>query len=356
MALKDLRKNIDNIDSEILKLLNKRTDFALKIGSIKKSKGMGSYVPNRETEVIDRIIKNNKGPFPNNGLIAVYRELMSATRFLEKPIKVAYMGPEATFSHLAALKKFGRSVNYSPVKTIRDVFEEVERKRVDYGVVPIENSIEGVINYTLDMFVESNLKIYGEILLEVSLNLLSNFPIKSIRNIFSHPQPYAQSRNWLENNLPGIPLVETVSTTQAALMAQKNKYTAAIASELAGQMYGLKTIAKNIEDYPHNFTRFLVIKDSSCERTGHDKTSLVFSVKDRVGALHNILSPFAKHKINLTKIESRPSRKKAWDYIFFVDFQGHKDDKKVALCLSKVSDQCNLIKILGSYPDAKIKN
>ena len=197
-------------------------------------------------------------------------------------------------------------------------------------------------------------KIYGEILLEVSLNLLSNSPIKSIKKIFSHPQPYAQSRNWLENNVPGIPLNETVSTTQAALMAKRNKYSAAIASELAGQMYSLKTIAKNIEDYPHNFTRFLVIKDSSCERTGHDKTSIVFSVKDKVGALHNILSPFDKYKINLTKIESRPSRKKAWDYIFFVDFQGHKDDKKAALCLSRVSDQCNFLKILGSYPDAKI--
>lgn len=356
MELKDLRKKIDTFDSEILRLLNKRTDCALKIGAIKKSKGLESYVPNRENEIIDRITKLNKGPFPDNGLIAVYRELMSATRFLEKPIKVAYMGPEATFSHLAALKKFGQSVNYSPVKTIRDVFEEVERKRVDYGVVPIENSIEGVINYTLDMFIESNLKIYGEILLEVSLNLLSNFPMKSIKKIFSHPQPYAQSRNWLENNVPGIPLIETVSTTQAALMAQKDKYSAAIASELAGQMYGLKTVAKNIEDYPHNFTRFLVVKDSSCERTGHDKTSIVFSVKDKVGALHNILSPFAKYKINLTKIESRPSRKKAWDYVFFVDFQGHKDDKKAALCLSEVNDQCNFLKILGSYPDAKVKN
>ncbi|MEW6087301.1 MAG: prephenate dehydratase [bacterium] len=355
MELKDLRKKIDLIDSEILELVNKRTDYALKIGSIKKSKGMDTYAPNRENEIIERIVKLNKGPFPDAGLTAVYRELMSATRFLERPIKVAYMGPEATFSHLAALKKFGQSVNYVPVKTIKDVFEEVERKRVDYGVVPIENSIEGVINYTLDMFVESNLKIYGEILLEVSLNLLSNFPMKSIKKIFSHPQPYAQSRNWLENNLPGVPLIETVSTTQAALMAQKNNWSAAIASELAGQMYGLKTIAGNIEDYPHNFTRFLVIKDSCCEKTGHDKTSIVFSVKDKVGALHSILAPFARYKINLTKIESRPSRKKAWDYIFFVDFQGHKDEEKASLCLSKVHDQCNFLKILGSYPDAKIR-
>lgn len=350
MELEDLRKKIDAIDSEILKLLNQRTTCALKIGSIKKSMGLNSYVPNRENEIVSRIVKLNKGPFPNSGLAAVYRELMSATRFLEKPIKVAYMGPEATFSHLAALKKFGQSVHYFPVKTIKDVFEEVERKRVDYGVVPIENSIEGVINYTLDMFVESSLKIYGEILLDVSLNLLSNSPMKSIKKIFSHPQPYAQSRNWLENNLPGVPLIETVSTTQAALMAKKNKYSAAIASELAGQLYSLKTIAANIEDYPHNFTRFLVIKDSSCEKTGRDKTSIVFSVKDKVGALHDILTPFSKHEINLTKIESRPSRKKAWDYVFFVDFEGHKDDEKVTLCLLEVNKQCNFLKILGSYP------
>lgn len=272
MELKDLRERIDVIDSEILKLLNQRTTCALKIGSIKKSMGLSSYVPNRENEIVSRVVKLNKGPFPDSGLAAVYRELMSATRFLEKPIKVAYMGPEATFSHLAALKKFGQSVHYFPVKTIRDVFEEVERKRVDYGVVPIENSIEGVINYTLDMFVESNLKIYGEILLDVSLNLFSNS------------------------------------------------------------------------------SRFLVIKDSSCEKTGHDKTSIVFSVKDKVGTLHNILVPFAGYKINLTKIESRPSRKKAWDYIFFVDFQGHKDDEKVSLCLSEVNKRCNFLKILGSYP------
>ena len=349
--LEKLRKEIDAIDMEILRLLNQRARLAIDIGKIKKEEKLSTHVPQREREIYERLEKENKGPFPHEALRVVFREIMSASLSLEQPLRVAYFGPKATFTHLASMKKFGFFANYIPANSIREVFAEVERGRADYGVVPIENSTEGVVNYTLDMFAESNLKITAEILQEVGLHLLSlTGEIEDIKCVYSHPQPIAQCRTWIESNLPNMPVVEVSSTARAAEMCVDDPSAAAIASELAAQLYGLKVIKSHIEDYTNNFTRFLVIARNQVEKSGKDKTSIMFSIKDRVGALYNVLKTFSENDINLTKIESRPSRKKAWDYVFFVDLQGHIEDEKVRMALEKLEPQCMFLKVLGSYP------
>jgi chorismate mutase/prephenate dehydratase len=236
------------------------------------------------------------------------------------------MGPEASFSHLAALKRFGSQVQYVASNSIEDVFSEVKKDSADYGVVPIENSIEGAVSYTLDMFVDSDLKICAQIMLDVSHNLLADCPKEKIKRIYSNPQVFGQCRIWLQENMPGVDKIEVSSTTRAAQIAAKEKYSACIASVLAAHVYRLKVLAADIEDSPHNITRFLVIGKTDVPATGYDKTSIIFSIKDKVGALHEMLLPFKRHRINLTKIESRPSKKKAWDYYFFVDLNGHEDD------------------------------
>ena len=351
--LKNLRKRIDEVDGQILELLNKRAKTTLEIAKVKEEKGMEYYLPHREEKIYKRLKKNNKGPFPNKALEEVYREIISGSLSLEKPLRIAYLGPEATFTHLASMRKFGSSPTYLPVKSIADVFSEVERGRADYGVVPIENSTEGVINYTLDMFIDSDLKIVSEILLEISHNLLSKSKLKDIKKIYSHPQAIAQSRNWVESNLPNAKIIEVSSTARAAARAAKEKNAGAIASELAAKLYSLKIVASHIEDTKENVTRFLVIGKTISKRTGKDKASIMFSIKDRPGALHDMLKPFAKEKINLTKIESRPSKKKAWEYIFFVDFQGHVEDGKVKKALKELEKGCLFLKILGAYPVAR---
>jgi chorismate mutase/prephenate dehydratase len=272
-------------------------------------------------------------------------------RGMFREIKVAYLGPEGTFTHLAAMKKFGEKAKYIPVKTIDEVFREVEKKRVDYGVVPVENSIEGIVTHTLDVFLESDLKIISEISLEIHHYLLSKEnSIDKIKKIYSHPQAIAQCRNWIGENLPEAEIFETESTISAVKKVMKEKNAAAIASEIASSMYNLNIIAERIEDFRENITRFLVIGSEFAEKTGNDKTSILFSIKDRVGALHDILSYFKEENINLTKIESRPSKKKAWEYVFFVDFIGHKDDINVKRALNNVEKVSVFLKILGSYP------
>ncbi|MBM3251853.1 MAG: prephenate dehydratase [Candidatus Omnitrophica bacterium] len=350
MSLKKLRKKIDKIDSQVIRLLNQRADITLEIGEIKSRQNKGVYSPEREREIIQRIAKLNKGPLTISALEAVYREIMSGSLALEKPLKIAYLGPQATFTNLAAIKKFGSQVEYLPCNTITDIFAEVEKLNADYGVVPIENSIEGAVSHTLDMFVDSDLKICAQIILEVSHNLLANCARKNIKKIYSNPQVFGQCRIWLESNLPKAELVEVTSTTRAAQIAAKSKNSACIASILAAKQYGLKMIAKDIEDNPHNITRFLVIGQSDVTQTGADRTSIMFSIKDRVGALHDMLVPFKKNRINLTKIESRPSKKKAWDYYFYVDLAGHRLDAKVKRALKELEDKCKYLKILGSYP------
>ncbi len=351
--IQQYRQSIDRIDDEILKLLNERSKNVVEIGKLKKQSDTEAnlHTPGREAEIVDRLMRQNQGPFPNDAIRTVYREIMSASLSLEGPQTVAYLGPRATFTHLACIQKFGESAQYVPVNSIKDVFNEVERGRANFGVVPIENSTEGVVNHTLDMFVDSSLLIYGEVLQEVSHHLLSKADrSEDIKKIYSHPHAIAQCRNWLETNLPHVPVSEVPSTARAAELCVDDLSGAAIASELAGQLYGLKVLKARIEDNINNFTRFLVLSQKPSERTGKDKTSVMLSVKDKVGALYELLRPFASHGINMTKIESRPSRRKAWEYIFFVDIEGHLEEDRVKKALEEVKGRCLFLKILGSYP------
>jgi chorismate mutase/prephenate dehydratase len=350
MNLEELRKKVDRIDANILRLLNQRALLALQIGKLKAKRREGVYVPDRESEIMNRIKRLNKGPLSEDALKAIYREIMSGALALEKEVKIAYLGPPATFTHLAALKKFGSQVEFLDCNSITDIFNEVEKDHVDYGVVPIENSIEGAVNHTLDMFIDSNLKICSEITLEISHNLLANCPLSKIRRVYSNPQVFGQCRLWLESNLPHIERIEVSSTTKAAQSASKERNAACIASLLAARIYGLKVKQESIEDSPHNITRFLVISKSDANPTGRDKTSIMFSIKDRIGALHDMLVPFKKENINLTKIESRPSKRKAWEYYFFVDLEGHSQDENVKRALLEIEKNCTYLKILGSYP------
>ncbi|UCH45250.1 MAG: prephenate dehydratase, partial [Nitrospiraceae bacterium] len=296
----------------------------------------------------------NQGPFPDYALQAVFDEIISASVFLQQPLKAAYLGPPATFTHLAARRQLGSSTKYIPESTIKAVFESVYRGKTQYGVVPIENSSEGAINYTLDMFIDYDLKIAFEILLPISHNLLSKTGNrKNITKIYSHPQPKAQCRAWLENNFPSTEIIEELSTAAAAQRAEDDPTAAAVASELAASVYKLKFVEKGIEDNKTNVTRFLVVAKDSTPKTGRDKTSIMFSIRDKAGALSSILKPFSKHRINLTKIESRPSKRRAWEYIFFVDVQGHIEDRGVKKALNEVKKDCLFMKVLGSYPSAE---
>ncbi|MFC1645656.1 prephenate dehydratase [Candidatus Omnitrophota bacterium] len=350
MKIKNRRNEIDSLDKKIVRFLNERAKVSKKIGLIKRKLNKSIYAPDREKEIIKNIKKINKGPINNESLSSIYREIMSSSFSLEKPLTIAYLGPKATFTNLAALHKFGPKVSYNACESITEVFLDVERGNSDYGVVPIENSIEGAVTHTLDMFMDSDLKICSEIILDISHNLLGNCGIERIKKVYSNPQVFGQCRIWLQVNLPRAELMEVSSTTKAAQIASKVKNSACIASTLAAKEYNLKIIAKEIEDSPHNITRFLVISQNDVPATKDDKTSIVFSIKDKVGALHDMLIPFKKNKINLTKIESRPSKKKAWDYYFYLDLSGHQTEPKVKKALKELEAKCKFIKILGSYP------
>jgi len=350
MNLENLRRKIDKIDKKIVETLNLRAKITLDIARIKNKLGKSVYSPDREREVLRKVIAANKGVLNAAALEAIYREIMSCSLALEKPLGIAYLGPQATFTHLAALKRFGQQVNYITCQSISDVFLEVERQAADYGVVPIENSIEGAVTHTLDMFMDADLKICAQIILDVAHNLLANCPKVKIRRIYSNPQVFGQCRVWLQENLPAAERIEVSSTTRAAQFAAGKKDSGCIASSLAAKVYKLKIVAADIEDSPHNVTRFLVIGKDDVPATGQDKTSIMFSIKDRVGALHDMLVPFKKYGISLTKIESRPSKKKAWDYYFFVDLAGHQDNPKVKRALAELENKCKFLKVLGSYP------
>jgi len=350
MRLENLRHKIDGLDGKIIKLLNARARLSLDIAGIKRKSGKGAYSADRERAILRKLAILNKGPLPKTSLEGIYREIMSSSLSLAAPLKIAYLGPQATFTHLAALKRFGSQVRHMPCYSIADVFTEVEKGTADYGVIPIENSIEGAITHTLDMFMDSDLKICAQVILDVSHNLLANCPMDKIKRIYSIAQVFGQCRIWLQSHLPGIETVEVSSTTAAAQLAAKEKYSAAIASSFAAKIYKLKMIAHDIEDSAHNITRFMVIGKEDVGPTGDDRTSVMFSIKDKVGALHDMLLPFKKYKINLTRIESRPSKKKAWDYYFFLDLAGHRDNPKVKEALSELEAKCKFLKILGSYP------
>ena len=350
MLLRSLRKRIDDADRQIVGLLNKRARITLDIARHKMDSGKSIYCPEREREVLKGVSANNTGPLSQEALKAVYREIMSGSLALEKSLKIAYLGPEATFTHQASLKRFGSQVEYVACDSIGDVFREVEKDSADYGVVPIENSIEGAVNHTLDMFVDSDLSICAQIILDISHNLLANCRKEKIKTIYSIQQVFGQCRIWLQENLPGAEKIEVSSTTRAAQTASRHKFAGAIASILASKLYGLKVVARGIEDSHRNITRFFVIGKTQTAPTGNDNTSLLFSIKDKVGALHDMLVPFKKYRVNLNKIESRPSKRKAWDYYFFVDLQGHRNQPMVKKALLELENKCKFLKILGSYP------
>jgi chorismate mutase/prephenate dehydratase len=349
--LSEHRKKIDEIDAQILKLLGRRGKEVQDIGKIKQKKGAVFHVPEREATLLKRLRRQNPGPYSDAAVEAVFREIMSASLALEAPLHVAFLGPEATFTHLAAIRRFGISAHFLPQGTLRQVFEEVANHRVDYGMVPIENSTEGVVTHTLDLFMEFTLQICGEIQIEISHNLLAkDGKISQIKRVFSHPHALAQCRNWLEKNLPHAKTQAVASTAKAAEMASKEKNSAAIASSYAANIYGLNVLRKHVEDHPNNFTRFLVIGHRTPAPTGHDKTSIMFSTKDEPGVLFKILKPLAESRINLTKIESRPLKKRTWEYVFFIDLDGHSDDRNVARALTQLAKVCSFVQILGSYP------
>jgi len=357
MSLDKVRKKIDAIDAKVLALLNSRAGASKEIGKLKKIEGQGIYAPHREKQVLDRLKSLNKGPMTPEAIEAIYREIMSFSISLEKKVKIAYLGPPVTYTHQAAQKKFGSSVDYEACTTITDVFTEVEQGRADYGVVPVENSTEGAVNHTLDMFIDSKLRIYGEIFLPIHHYLLSKAAsVKDVVQVYSKDQVFGQCRFWIEAHLRNVDLLPTNSTAEAAQIVANDTNQAGlacIASKIAAEVYGLKVLASSIEDSSNNTTRFLIMSQSEAKPTSADKTSIVFEMKDRPGALHDILVPFKKAKINLTKIESRPSKKKAWSYFFFVDCEGHHDAPKIQKALASLEKHCTFFKVLGSYPKAE---
>lgn len=356
MDLKQLRKKIDELDQKIISLLGERTEYVLEVGKSKTETGQSIYAPERESEIYQKIDSlGGKMSLPKDALKAIYREIMSASLALEKPMTIAYLGPEATFTHLASISKFGASVRYVPSPNINEVFQEVEQGRADYGVIPVENSIEGAVSHSLDMFVDSELKICSEVLFEISHTLMSNSDLKNIKRVYSNPQVFGQCRHWLEMHLPRVDLIDTASTTAAAQRAAKEEGSAAIGSKLAATLYNLPILEEAIQDFAKNVTRFLVVAKKYPSPTGNDKTSLVLSVKDRVGALYDMLQPFKKYKINMTKIESRPSKRKAWDYYFYIDFHGHADQPKAKKMLDEIEGRVKFLKVLGSYPSSSLR-
>src|SRR5215217_2937278 len=347
-----LRAGIDAIDEEIVRLLDERARRGRRIGEIKLAQGLEAYAPARERKVLDRISLLGQGDFPKAGLEAVFREIISTSISLEAPLKVAYLGPESTFTHEAARRAFGTSVEFEPHATVSEVFRQVERGEAQHGVVAVENSMEGAVTHTLDELVASPLKICGEVYLPISQTLLSKeVSLDGIKKVCSHPMGLAQAATWLHHELPHAALEEVESTAEAAHRAAQEPQVGAIGSALAAEVYDLKLLARNIQDARTNTTRFIVIGRNWAGPTGKDKTSVVFSVKDRPGILRDALSAFAEEGINLTRIESRPSRQRAWTYVFFADFQGHPEEERVARALKALEEHCPYVSLLGAYPE-----
>lgn len=352
MNLAELRAAIDRCDEQIVRLLNERTRHVLQIGELKRACGQEIYVPSRERAVLQKVARLNQGPLSDESLRHIYREVMSSALALEKPMTIAYFGPEATFTHQAAIRRFGSSLRYAAMKTIGDVFTEVAKGRADYGVVPVENSTEGIVTHTLDMFVDSELKIVAQIILPIQHCLLGRGPREAVKKVFSHPQALAQCRQWMQVHLPAAEVIEASSTTRAAELAARTRSAAAIASSLAAERYGLRILEADIQDNSSNATRFLVLGRQCSAPTGRDRTSIMFSIVDEAGSLHRALSPFSKNRINMTRIESRPSKRRAWAYFFFVDVKGHAEEPRLARAIAGLQHSCSFVKVLGSYPDA----
>ena len=351
--LDDLRKEIDLCDKEIVRFLSKRSEIACEIGQLKAQKGGSIYDPSREEIVYQRINAGNPGPLSEQSLRAIYREIISAAKALEGPTRIAYLGPESTFTNQAAIACFGSSMNYQAAVSIPEVFKLVERKEADYGVLPIENSTDGSVRHSLDMLVDTKLFIVNQIYLDIEHCLISNSELKDLHTVCSKDQALGQCRDWLLRRLPNAEQKEVASTTLAVQMAAKQKGVAAIGSSLASEMYGVPIIEHNIQDLSDNVTRFLVIGKEPAGKLGNgkDRTSIVVLLKDEVGSLQSALNIFSEHGINLCKIESRPTRRKSWDYFFFIDFIGHYEDASVQSVIEQLKSKSSLVKWLGSYPN-----
>ncbi len=353
--LQPLRDQIDSLDNEIVTLINKRASVANEIGKIKAKDSAPMYVPSREEKVFQKLSNLNQGPLNNKAIKSIYREIISASISLEKELKIAYLGPEATYTHQAAIKNFGSSLKYVPSSTIKDVFHAVEKDDADYGVIPVENSNEGAVFHSLDMLVESDIKIVAQVYLKINHCLISSGSTNEIETVHSKDQAIGQCRNWLHKNLSHATLTNCESTAKAVTIAKKDPSCAAIASSLAAKLYDVPVIRENIQDNLDNTTRFLIIGKKSSPPVGDDKdkTSIVVSINDKIGALQDALKPLSSRNINLCKIESRPSKKKAWDYYFFIDFCGHYDDLNVQEALTELKANCSFVKWLGSYPNTE---
>jgi chorismate mutase/prephenate dehydratase len=345
-----LRARIDAIDDALLRLFNERARLAQDIGHLKNGV---VYKPEREAQVVRRMQQANAGPLPAESVAVLYREIMSACRALEQPLTIAYLGPAGTFSEAAAIKHFGHAAQGLPCASIDDVFRAVERGEAHYGVAPVENSTEGAVNRTLDMLLQSPLHICGEVMLRVRQHLLRRGEgLAGIEVVYSHAQSLAQCHEWLHQQLPGVRTIRVTSNGEAARMAAENPAAAAIAGELAAERHGLAIVARDIEDDANNSTRFLVLGHEATAPSGRDKTSLAVSARNRPGALLDLLTPLARHQIGLTKLESRPARNGAWEYVFYMDIEGHRDDANIQAALQQMDAHCSFMKILGAYPMA----
>jgi chorismate mutase/prephenate dehydratase len=352
MSLEELRNQINELDNQLVKLLNERARVVVEIGKLKNKTGGQVYAPDREREVFERIIKSNKGPLPDKCLIAIWRELMSGSFALERPLRIGYLGPDGSFTHTAAMLKFGQSVEYESLVDIRSIFDEVSKGHCDLGIVPVENSTGGGVIETLDALIDSDVKVCSEVLMTIHHNLLANCSLEEIENIYSKPEVFVQCRNWLSATFKGAQTIPAASSAKAAQMAAKEPKAAAIGSAVAAELYGLKIVCKNIEDIASNITRFFVIGREDAKPTGEDKTAILFSTAHKAGALADVLDVFKKYNINLTNIESRPSKKRQWEYYFFVDFIGHRTDEHVQKGLEESRKHCLQLSILGSFPRA----
>jgi chorismate mutase / prephenate dehydratase len=351
--LAPLRQRIDQLDQQIVDLLNQRARVVVDIGKIKRDQQGAIYAPDREQQVLEKIRKHNTGPLPDASLVAIWRELMSASFALERPLRVAYLGPAGSFSHLAARRKFGASVDYDGVEHISAVFEEVSRGHVDLGLVPIENSEIGGIGETLDSFLDSSVQIYAEVLINIHHNLLANCPPESIKRIYSKPEIFSQCRKWLSVQLRQAERVPVASSSRAADQAAKEECAAAIGSTLAAETYGLTVQFENIEDNPNNVTRFFVLSKDSAKPTGDDKTAIMFTTAHKAGALAEVLDVFRDSNLNLTHIDKRPSKRVNWEYFFFVDFLGHHTEASVQKAIEAAKAHCLQLTVLGSFPRAR---
>jgi chorismate mutase/prephenate dehydratase len=347
--LDKLRISIDNLDKKILELVSKRADCAKKIGTLKKDGVI--YKPEREAQIYRKLIEENKGPLSSESIRSIFSSIISSCRALEKKLAVSFLGPQGTFSEEAVIKRFGNNIHFVPAASIDEVFSNVQSNESQYGVVPVENSTEGAVSRTLDLLLSSDLKICGEVILPIHHNLMASVSnLKSIKKVYSHGQSLAQCHNWLMNHLPNVEIQAVLSNSEGVRLAKKEKGSAAIASERAANLYKLKVIRENIEDEKTNTTRFLILSSQDTKKSGDDKTSIVVATKNKPGAIADLVQPFAKNKVSMTKLESRPAKIGMWEYVFFIDLDGHHDDPKVKKSLAEVESKASFLKHLGSYP------